>query len=96
MKNYNDFKKSNLSYLNFAESFIDIKDKNRAAEAIKKITDEDYFDYKVELLKYIEKYSDALEVIISDKDCENKAMLVNEILNKSPDLKKKVDAINNR
>ena len=40
------------------------------------ITDEDYFDYKVEMLKYIEKYSDALEVLISDKDCENKAMLV--------------------
>ena len=50
------------------------------------ITDEDYFDYKVEMLKYIEKYSDALEVIISDKDCENKAMLVNDILNRSPDL----------
>ena len=55
------------------------------------ITDEDYFDYKVEMLKYIEKYSDALEVIISDKDCENKAMLVNDILNRSPDLRKKVD-----
>ena len=59
------------------------------------ITDEDYFDYKVEMLKYIEKYSDALEVIISDKDCENKAMLVNDILNRSPDLRKKVDELIN-
>ena len=88
-----DMKKSNLTYLNFAELFIEIKDKNRAADVIKKITDPDYFDYKVEMLKYIEKYSDALEVIISDKNCENKAMLVNDILNKSPDLRKKVDEL---
>ena len=33
---------------------IDLQQKDRAVDAIKKINDVDYFDYKVEMLKYIE------------------------------------------
>lgn len=49
-----DLKKNNLSPVNFAELFIDLQQKDRAVDAIKKINDVDYFDYKVEMLKYIE------------------------------------------
>ena len=62
-------------------------------EYIKQITDADYFDYKVDMLKYMEKYEDALEVIISDKnkDTERMKTLVESIEKKRPDLKKKVE-----
>lgn len=57
------------------------------------IFDNDYFDYKVDMLQYMEKYEDALEVIISDKnkDPEKMKQLVDEIQTKRPDLKKKVE-----
>ena len=52
-----------------------------------------YFSYVVDLLKNMEKYKEALEVIISSKDDEGRAIMVNEILNKQPRLKKYVDEL---
>ncbi len=45
------------------------------------------------MLQYMEKYEDALEVIISDKnkDPERMKQLVEEIQTKRPDLKKRVE-----
>lgn len=91
--NNGDFKKLDLSFLNFAEVYIDYGQKDKAAEALKRITEPEYFGYKIELLKYIEKYADALEAIISDKSCEMKGPLVNEILAKHGDLKNKVNEL---
>lgn len=79
-----------LTPINFVEVFLECGLKERIPEFIEKVTDPDYFDYKVEILKYIEKYSEALEVIIKDKDCERKAEMINEILQKKPDLNSKV------
>ncbi|MCQ2818452.1 MAG: hypothetical protein MJ252_14385 [archaeon] len=93
MYNNGDFKKYDLSLINFAEVYVDYGLKDKAAEVLKKLTDPDYFDHKVELLKYIEKYADALEAIISDRNCDNKADLVNEILSKHPDLQNKVNEL---
>ena len=42
----------------------------------------------VDLLKVMEKYHDALEVIISSKDNENMQFMVNDILKKKPHLKR--------
>ena len=39
------------------------------------------------------KYEDALECIITDKDCDRKDMLVNDILAKKPDLKTRADEL---
>ena len=45
------------------------------------------------MLKYMEKYADALECIITDKDCDRKDILVNDILAKKPDLRNKSDEL---
>ena len=47
-------KTSNLSYLNFSDICVEYKLNDLAAEFIKKITEEDYFDYKIDMLKSIE------------------------------------------
>ena len=62
-------------------------------EYIKQINDADYFDYKIDMMLFMEKYEDALEVIISDKYKEPDKIkkLVENIQKKRPDLKKKVE-----
>ena len=74
---------------------MDMDDKNRAADAIQKITDKDYFEYKIELLKYLDRLPEALEAIISNKDCDNQLYLVRDILKRDSDgsLKRKVDEL---
>ena len=53
------------------------------------ITEPDFFEYRIDMLKFINKYEDALFcIIISDKKCERKRDLVNDILNKLVELKK--------
>ena len=86
-------KKLGVSPINMAEIYMEFKNYDKAVEYIKQITDIDYFDYKVDMLKYMEKYEDALEVIISDKykDVEKMKIMVESIEKKRPDLKKKVE-----
>ena len=86
-------KKLGLTPLNIAEIYLEFKKYDKAVEYIKQIVDNDYFDYKVDMLQYMEKYEDALEVIISDKnkDPERMKQLVEEIQTKRPDLKKRVE-----
>ena len=86
-------KKIGLTPLNIAEIYFEYKKYDKAVEYIKQILDNEYFDYKVDMLQYMEKYEDALEVIISDKykDAEKMKQLVDEIESKRPDLKKKVE-----
>jgi hypothetical protein len=45
---------TNLIPLHLAELYLDYKMNDKAVEQIKKITEEDYFDYKILMLKYIE------------------------------------------
>ena len=82
-----------LTPLNVAEIYFEFKEYDRAVEYIKQIVDADYFDYKIDMLQYMEKYEDALEAIISDKnkDAEKMKQLVDEIIIKRPDLKKRVE-----
>jgi hypothetical protein len=47
-------KNSNLSFLNFAEICLEFKMNDLTAEFIKKINDENCFDYKIDMLKHIE------------------------------------------
>ena len=86
-------KKLNLTPLNMAELYVDYKKYDKAVEYIKQINEPDYFDYKIEMLGCMEKYADALECIITDKDCDRKDILVNDILAKKPDLRNKADEL---
>ena len=86
-------KKMGLTPLNIAEIYLEYNKYDKAVDYIKQITDNDYFDYKIDMMQYMEKYEDALEIIISDKnkDAEKMKQLVEEIETKRPDLKKKVE-----
>ena len=86
-------KKMGLSPINIAELFFEFKEYDRAVEYIKQIKDSQYYEYKIEMLKYMEKYVDALEVIISDRETEKMIFMVNDILNKRPDLRIKADEL---
>ena len=80
-------KKINLTPLAVAELYFDNKNYDKVVEYIKQITDNDCFEYKVNILLYIEKYLDAAEVIITDKYCNRKELMINDILNKKPELR---------
>ena len=79
-------KKLNLTPLNLAELYFDYKQYDLAVEYIKQINNSDYFDYKVDMLLCMEKYREALEVIISSKNMDRIPDMINDILKKKPDL----------
>lgn len=49
-----NMKNSHLTHLHFAELYVDNRMYDKAVEHIKKIMEEDYFDYKIAMLKYME------------------------------------------
>lgn len=83
-------KKLYLTPLNMAEFYFDYKKYNLAVEYIRQINNPEYFEYKVQMLLYMEKYEDALDIVISSKNTDRIPDLVNDILIKKPDLQKKV------
>ena len=86
-------KKMGLSPLNVAEIYFEAKEYDKAVEYIKQIKDGQFYHYKIELLKYMDKYVDALEVIISDRESDKMAFMLNDILNKKPDLRPKAEEL---
>jgi len=79
-------KKLSITPKNMAEFYFEFKKYDLAAKYVKLITHSEYFDYKIEMLKYMEKYEDALEVAISSKNLDKIPDIINDILNKKPDL----------
>jgi hypothetical protein len=49
-----NIRNNGLHPLHFAELYMECKMFDKAVDFIKRITDEDYFDYKLAMLKYIE------------------------------------------
>ena len=72
---------------------MDYKLTDLAIENLKKINNEELFDYKISMLKYMEKNLEALEAIISNKSFDKKREYIEDILSKEPDLKYKVDEL---
>ena len=79
-------KKLNLTPLNVAELYFDYKKYDLAVEYIKQINNNNYFDYKVDMLMHMEKYEDALNIVISSKNEDRIPEIVNEILIRKPSL----------
>jgi len=78
-------KKLGVTPLNMAEFYFDYKKYDLAAKYIKLVTQQEYFDYKIEMLKYMEKYEDVLEVAFSCKNMEKIPDIVNDILKRIPE-----------
>ena len=94
LKKYNNnIKKLGLSYLNLAEIFFKFKEYKKAEENIKLINDPFYLDYKVDMLKFMDKYETALEIVIADKNNINKQNYIDNILNRKPELKEKANEL---
>ena len=93
IKKYSSLKKIGLTNLNMAEIYYKCKNYHKAVEYIKNVNDSIYINYKINMLEYIEKYEDALEVIISEKNLANPVDLINRILARDPSLKDKIDQI---
>ena len=92
-KNNNNIKKLNLTNLNLSEIFFKYDEYKRAEDNIKLINDTFYLGYKVDMLKLMDKYETALEIVISDKNNINQENLLNDILNRKPELKEKADEL---
>ena len=65
-----------LSPLLVAELFMEYKEYDKAVEYIKQIKEGQFFNYKIDMLKHMEKYVDALEAIISDKDYDKNIFMI--------------------
>ena len=93
--NYNSLKKFNLSFLNMAEIFFKYKQYDKAVKVIKLIIDPFYFQYKIDMIKYMNKLEDSLEIIITDKniDASNMNFILKDIINNDPNLLKKAKEI---
>jgi len=89
--NYNNVKKYNLSILNVVEIFVKYNQYDKAVKVIKLLNDPFYLQYKIDMLKFMNKYEDALEIIISDKnlDVDNINNLLRDIIHIKPDLLQK-------
>ena len=89
----NNPKKLSLTYLNLGEIYFKFNNYDRSAENIKLIADSCYLDYKIEMLKLMDKYDIALEVIIADKNATNKRNMINDILSRKPNLRQKSEEL---
>ena len=86
-------KKMGLSPMHLGEMLYDYKYYDKATEYLMQVKEPFYFSYVVDILKSMEKYKEALEVIISSKDNDAKAIMVDEIVRKQPRLQKHVEEL---
>ena len=82
-----------LTPMHLGEMYYDYKYYDKATEYLMQVKDPFYFSYVVDILKSMEKYKEALEVIISSKNNENKAIMVEEIIRKQPRLQTYVNEL---
>ena len=88
-RTHNNIKKINLTYLNLFQIACTFKQNDLAAKYSTFLTEPIFFEYKLDMLKQIEKYEEALEAIITNKNIENVSELVKEIASKKPKLLRK-------
>ena len=71
---------------NMADFYFEFKKYDLAAKYVKQITNNEFLDYKIEMLRYMEKLEDLLEVTISSKNMDKIPDIIKEVLKKKPDL----------
>ena len=89
--NYNNLKKHNLSFLNMIEIYLKFNQYDRAVKVIKFLIEPFYIQYKLDMMKFMNKYEDALEIIITDKnlDIDNMNHILKELIYIKPNLLQK-------
>ena len=84
-------KKMGLTPLHLGEMYYDYNYYDKATEYLMQVKEPEYFSYIVDILKSMQKYKEALEVIIASKNNSAKQIMVNDILKKQPTLQRYVD-----
>ena len=84
------YKKLDISPFIVAKILFNAKNYDKATKYIKDVTDFNDFDEKIKLLKKMNKYEDAIEIIMKDKKADKEEYL-NGILREKPELKSYVD-----
>ena len=77
-------KKLGLTPMNMGEIYYDNKYYEKSTEYLIQVKEPFDFTYVIDILKSMEKYKEALEFIISNKDFDDKEIMVKEILKKQP------------
>jgi len=88
--NNSSYKKLDITPLIVAKILFNVKNYDKATKYIRDITDNNDFDEKIKLLKKMNKYEDAIDIIMKDKKIEKEEYL-NGILREKPELKRLID-----
>ena len=93
--NYNNLKKFGLSLINIIEIYYRYMQFDKAVKVIKLLIEPFYFQYKMDMLKAMNKLEDALEIVILDKnfDIEHINYIIKDIVGKNPNLIKKANEL---
>ena len=84
-------KKLGLTNLNMGELYYDYKYYDKATKYLLQVRESGNYTYAADMLKSMERYKEALEVIICTKNTGSKLDMVNDIIKKQPYLQKYVD-----
>ena len=88
--NNSSYKKLDITPLIVAKILFDVKNYEKATKFIKEVTDSNDFDEKISLLKKMNKYEDAIEIIMKDRKVEKEEYL-NAIIREKPELRGYID-----
>ena len=89
-----NFKKLDISPLLVAQMLYNNQGNDTATEiCVNYVTDPNDFEGKINLLRKMNKYKEALGVIANDKKAPNRQKILEELLNEKPDLRSYYDRI---
>ena len=86
------YKNLDITPLEVAKIFFNTKNYDHAVNYIKKVTDQNDFEEKINLLKKMQKHKEALEIVMADKKAD-KQFFIEGILREKPELRSFLDSL---
>jgi len=86
------YKNLDITPLEVAKIFFNTKNYDQAVNYIKKVTDQNDFEEKINLLKKMQKHKEALEIVMADKKAD-KQFFIEGILREKPELRSFLDSL---
>ena len=86
------YKNLDITPLEVAKIFFNTKNYDQAVNYIKKVTEQNDFEEKINLLKKMQKHKEALEIVMADRKAD-KQFYIEGILRERPDLKSFLDSL---
>ena len=89
------YKNLDITPLEVAKIFFNTKNYDQAVNYIKKVTDQNDFEEKINLLKKMQKHKEALEIVMADKKAD-KQFFIEGILREKPELRSFLDSLHTK